>query len=132
MESPIGAYRTIEEYIAQFPQDIQERLEAMRATIRATAPEAKERIAYQMPTFTFYGNLVHFAAFKNHIGFYPRAIGVTSFQDELVRFGAEAAGGTVRFPHDKPLPLDLIGRIVAFRVNENLNRLATRAERRQD
>lgn len=132
MESPIGAYQTIEDYIAQFPQDIQERLEAMRATIHTAAPEAKERIAYQMPTFTFHGNLVHFAAFKNHIGFYPRTSGVTAFQDELVRCRAEAAGGTVRFPHDQPLPLDLIGRIVAFRVNENLNRSATRARKRQD
>jgi uncharacterized protein YdhG (YjbR/CyaY superfamily) len=132
VKSPNGAYQSIEEYIAQFPKDIQERLEAICAAIRAAAPGAEERIAYQMPTFTFHGNLVHFAAFKRHIGFYPRTSGVAAFQDELARFGAEAAGGTVRFPHDQPLPLDLIGRMVAFRAHENLNRSASRAKNRQD
>lgn len=127
MDSENSAYQAIDAYIAQFPEDIQARMEAIRAKIHEVAPEAKERIAYQMPTFTFHGNLVHFAAFKNHIGFYPRTSGVAAFQDELAQAGAEASGGTVRFPHDQPLPLDLIGRIVAFRANENQNRASAGA-----
>jgi uncharacterized protein YdhG (YjbR/CyaY superfamily) len=112
--------RTIDEYIAGFPLDVQEILESIRMTIREAAPEAEETISYQMPTFTLKGNLVHFAAFKKHIGFYPTSTGVEVFKDELSVYAG--GKGSVQFPLDKPMPFDLIRRIVEFRVKENLAR----------
>ena len=112
--------KDIDEYIAGFPQDIQEILEKIRATIQKAAPDAQEAIKYQIPTFTLKGNLVHFAAFKHHIGLYPAPRGIEEFKDELS--GYEGAKGTVRFPLDKPIPFDLISRIVEFRVKDNLER----------
>jgi uncharacterized protein YdhG (YjbR/CyaY superfamily) len=112
--------RDIDEYIAGFPSDIQQILEEIRMTIRKAAPDAEETIKYQMPTFTLEGNLVHFAAYKKHIGFYPVPRGNESFKAELSAYEGEKS--TVRFPIDKPVPLDLIGRIVRFRVKENLKR----------
>lgn len=109
--------RDIDDYIAGFPTGIAERLSAMRATIRAQAPEAEERISYRMPTFWLRGNLVHFAAFANHIGFYPAPTGIAAFAKELAPYAH--AKGSVRFPHDEPLPLALVAKIVAFRVKEN-------------
>ncbi len=108
---------TIDEYIADFPKDIQEILEKLRVTIRKAAPEAEETINYAIPTFTLNGNLVHFAAFKNHIGFYPAPSGIEAFKKELSVY--EGAKGSIKFPIDKPLPLDLISKIVKFRVKEN-------------
>jgi uncharacterized protein YdhG (YjbR/CyaY superfamily) len=110
---------TIDEYIAVFPKDVQEILEKLRVTIREAAPEAKETISYAIPTFTLKGNLVHFAAFKNHIGFYPAPSGIEAFKKELSVY--EGAKGSIKFPIDKPLPLGLITKIVKFRVNENNN-----------
>lgn len=110
--------RDIDEYIAGFPEDVQEILEKVRRTIREAAPDAEEAIKYQIPTFTLKGNLVHFAAFKKHIGFYPAPSGIERFKDELSAY--EGAKGSVRFPLDQPIPFDLIGRIVRFRVRENL------------
>lgn len=110
----------IDEYIAAFPNDLQEILKKIRKTIRRAAPEADETIKYQMPTFTLNGNLVHFAAFKKHIGFYPVPRGNEAFKDELSRY--EGAKSTVRFPIDKPIPFDLISRIVKFRVKQNLEK----------
>ena len=104
----------IDEYIATFPEDIQALLEAVRATIKASAPDAEERISYQMPTFAQNGNLVYFAALKNHIGLYPTASGIEAFKDELS--GYEYTKGAVKFPISQPLPLELIGKIVRFRV----------------
>src|SRR5689334_531925 len=104
----------INEYIAGFPKDIQEMLEQVRATIKKAAPEAKEAIKYAMPTFVFEGNLVHFAAFKNHIGFYPAPTGIEAFKKELSKY--EGSKGAIRFPLDAPLPLSLISKIVQFRV----------------
>ncbi len=111
---------TIDEYIAGFSPDIQTILEKIRATIRRAAPGAEEAIKYRMPTFTLHGNLVHFAAFKNHIGFYPVPTGIEKFKQELSAY--KSAKGSVQFPLDKPIPYGLIGRIVKFRVKENLAR----------
>ena len=126
MDSQKATFRTIEEYIATFPADMRARLEAMRATIRGAAPGAVERISYQMPTFAQEGNLVHFAALKDGIGFYPTSSGIAAFQDELARYNGSK--GAVRFPNSEPLPLDLITRIVRHRVAENRTRAAARAQ----
>lgn len=111
---------SIGEYIAAYPQDIQEILRKIRAVIRAAAPEAQETISYQIPTFTLKGNLVHFAAFKSHISFFPASSGVEQFKDELV--GYKTSKGTIQFPLGQPIPYDLIRRIVLFRAQENLER----------
>jgi uncharacterized protein YdhG (YjbR/CyaY superfamily) len=120
MESKKAGFATIDEYIALFPEDIQKKLRELRATIRVSAPGATEKISYQMPTFFLKGNLVHFAAFKNHIGFYPAPRGIEAFKEELAIYAGSK--GTVRFPLDQPLPLDLISKIVKFRVAENLKK----------
>ena len=111
------APQTIDEYIAGFPTDIQDRLQQIRQTIREAAPDAEEAIKYQMPTFILKGNLVHFAAFKNHIGFYPAPSGIEQFQDKLAMY--KGAKGSVHFPLNQPIPFDLISEIVKFRVREN-------------
>jgi uncharacterized protein YdhG (YjbR/CyaY superfamily) len=113
-------FKTIDEYIKTFPGDVQTILEKMRVTIREAAPEAKEAIRYQIPTFRLNGNLVHFAAFKNHIGFYPTSSGIEAFNDELSPY--KRAKGSVQFPIDKPVPYDLVKKIVLFRVDENLRK----------
>jgi len=118
MRTDQTAPKNIDEYIASFPPNVQEILEKMRLTIRKAAPDAEEKISYQMPTFFLKGNLVHFAAWKNHIGFYPTSSGTRAFTRELSIY--EGAKGSVKFPMDKPLPLKLIGKIVKFRVAENL------------
>ena len=110
-------YKTIDEYIGTFPEGTQKMLEELRAVIREQAPQAQEKISWRMPTFYLNGNLVHFAAFAKHIGFYPGASGVENFQSELA--GYKHAKGSVQFPIEKPLPLELIKRIVRFRVEEN-------------
>ena len=112
--------KDIDEYIAGFPEDVQEILEEIRTTIRKAAPDAEETIKYQMPTFTLNGNLVHFAAYKKHIGFYPVPRGVEKFKEALSAY--EGAKSTVRFPLDKPIPFGLITKIVKFRVKKNLER----------
>jgi uncharacterized protein YdhG (YjbR/CyaY superfamily) len=109
---------TIDEYIAACPADIRETLTELRKTIREAAPEAEEKISYQMPAFAQKGILVYFAAQKEHIGFYPTSSGVESFKKELS--GYSTSKGVVRFPYGKPLPLKLISDIVRFRVIENL------------
>jgi uncharacterized protein YdhG (YjbR/CyaY superfamily) len=107
----------IDKYISSFPKEIQVLLEQVRTTIRQAAPEAEEAIKYAMPTFVLNGNLVHFAAFKNHIGFYPVPSGIEAFQKELSVY--KQGKGSVQFPLDQPIPLELIARIVKFRVVEN-------------
>jgi uncharacterized protein YdhG (YjbR/CyaY superfamily) len=114
------APKSIDKYIAGFPQPVQEILEKIRLTIRRAAPDAEETIKYQMPTFTLKGNLVHFAAFKRHIGFYPVPTGIEAFKKELSVY--EGGKGSVKFPLDKPIPYNLISKIVKFRVKENLAR----------
>jgi uncharacterized protein YdhG (YjbR/CyaY superfamily) len=120
------AYKNIDEYIASFPKDTQELLEKLRATIRAAAPEAEETINYGIPTFTLKGNLVHFAGYKKHIGFYPTPSGIEHFKAELA--GYEQAKGSVQFPIDEPIPFDIVSKIVAFRVGENLAKAGAKAE----
>lgn len=110
----------IDEYIAEFPTGTRKVLEELRALIRATAPEATEKISYAIPTFFLKKNLVHFAAFERHIGFYPGASGIEAFREELKPY--KFAKGSVQFPLGQPLPTDLIRRIVEFRVAENMGR----------
>jgi uncharacterized protein YdhG (YjbR/CyaY superfamily) len=110
-------FNDIDTYIATFPADIQNILQELRKAIRAATPESAEKISYGMPTFYFKGNLVHFAAFKNHIGFYPAPSGIEAFKDELAKY--KSSKGAVQFPISEALPLDLISKIVAFRVREN-------------
>lgn len=117
---------TIDEYIAGFPADIQELLEKVRATIHKAAPDATEAISYQMPTFKQNGNLVHFAAFKSHIGFYPVPSGIEAFKQELSKY--PQGKGSVQFPLDKPIPYALITKIVKFRVKENLAQAQAKAK----
>jgi len=121
------APRTVDEYIAGFPHEIQEILEKIRMTIREAAPDAGETIKYQMPTFTLKGNLVHFAAFKKHIGLYPTPTATERFRKELSVYSG--GKGSVQFPLDKPVPYGLIGRIVKFRVKENLERAEAKGKK---
>jgi len=118
MERNQTELNSIDEYIENFPQEVQLKLKELRKTIKASAPGAQEKISYQMPAFTLKGYLVYFAAYKNHIGFYPASSGINEFKNELE--GYESSKGTIKFPLDKPLPLELIKRIVKFRVAENL------------
>ncbi|MCU0276733.1 MAG: DUF1801 domain-containing protein [Acidobacteria bacterium] len=108
---------TIDEYIKTFPKDVREKLQGLRRTIHAAAPGAEETIGYGIPTFDLKGHLVHFAAYANHIGFYPASSGIRAFRKELSSYKTSA--GTVQIPIDKPLPLALIRKIVRFRVAEN-------------
>ncbi len=128
MKNDQTAPKNIDEYIAGFPHDVQEILEKIRLTIRKAAPEAEETIKYKMPTFTLKGNLVYFAAFKKHIGFYPPPTGMEQFKNELSVY--EGAKGSLKFPLDKPIPFALISRIVKFRVKENLDRAAAKGKKK--
>ena len=112
------APKNIDEYIAGFPKDVRMILEQIRETIKKAAPNAEETISYQMPAFRLKGYLVYFAAHKNHIGFYPMPSAIEKFKKELSVY--EGAKGSVKFPLDSPMPLGLIGKIVKFRVKENL------------
>ncbi|MEP7342364.1 MAG: DUF1801 domain-containing protein [Acidobacteriota bacterium] len=120
--------KNIDEYIAGFPPEIQEKLEKIRATIRKAAPKAEEAISYMMPTFKLHGNLVHFAAFKNHFGFFPGAAGVEAFKEELTKY--ETSKGTIRFPLDQPIPFAMITKIVKFRVQQNLDKAAAKGKKK--
>jgi uncharacterized protein YdhG (YjbR/CyaY superfamily) len=117
METKLPPPKNIDDYISRFPANVQEILQKIRATIREAAPDAVEAISYQMPTFQLNGNLVHFAGFKNHIGFYPVPTGMEKFKEELSVY--PTGKGSVQFPLDRPIPYDLIRRIVLFRVEEN-------------
>lgn len=107
---------SIDEYIAGFPPDVQHILQQIRLAIKAIAPDAEETIKYRMPTFVLHENLVHFAAFKNHVGFYPTPSGIVKFKDELSAYNS--AKGSVQFPINQPMPLHLIKKIVSFRTEE--------------
>ncbi len=121
--------QTIDDYIAGCAEAVQPLLEKIRATIRKAAPEAEETISYQMPTFWLHGNLVHFMAHPKHIDFYPAPSGITAFKDELAKYAS--AKGSVQFPLDKPIPYALIGKIVKFRVKENLDKAATKTKKKK-
>jgi len=112
-------FKNIDEYIALCDPLVQNILQELRQAIKSVAPDATEKISYQLPTFYLHGNLVHFAAFKQHIGFYPGASGIEHFKDSL--HGYKLSKGTIQFPLDKPLPFELIKTIVMYRVDENID-----------
>lgn len=120
--------KEIDKFIAGFPKDVEEILKKVRTTIRESAPGAEETINYGIPTFTLKGNLVHFSAFKTHIGFYPTPSGVEKFKKELSKY--EWAKGSVKFPLDKPIPYALISKIVRFRVKENLAKAEAKGKKK--
>ncbi len=120
--------RNIDEFIAGYPEDVQKVLKKVRAAIKRAAPRAEETINYGIPTFTLEGNLVHFSAFKKHIGFYPTPSGIEKFKKELSPY--EGAKGSVKFPLDQPIPYDLISRIVKFRVEENLKKAEAKGKKK--
>lgn len=123
--------RTIDDYIADFPTDVQAKMQKVRSTIRKAAPKAEEAIKYGIPTFVLNGNLIHFAGYKNHIGLYPGSKPIEEFEDELV--GYETSKGTVQFPLDKRIPFGLIGKITKFcvkrNVEKNLSRKGAKAQK---
>ena len=127
MKSSQPLRTTIDDYIEGCPAGVQARLRKLRETIRRTAPDAVEKISYRMPTFYLNGNLVHFAAFDHHIGFYPTPSGIAAFRAELA--GYTSSKGAVQFPHSEPLPLALIAQIVAFRVSECVQKGAKQRRR---
>ncbi len=117
MQEGNTGYTTIDEYIAQFSGDVRDRLEQIRKTIREAAPDAIEKISWQMPTFAQKGNVIHFAAGKRHIGIYPGASGVEAFADRLAEY--KTSKGAIQLPNDRPLPLELVAEITRYRVLEN-------------
>lgn len=118
MEDNQVTCESIDEYIRKFSPEVQTILESLRKVIKESAPGAEEKMSYQMPTFALHGNLVHFAAYKNHIGFYPTPSGIDAFREELAEY--KGAKGSVQFPIGEPLPYELISKIVKFRVDENI------------
>ncbi len=116
--------KDFDEYIASYPEDIQEILERLREAIKKAAPGAEEVISYGMPSYRQNGRLIYFAAHKSHIGLYPMATGIAAFRNRLSAY--KWSKGTVQFPFDKPLPLGLITKIVKFRVKENLQKVKTK------
>ena len=122
MKTPRTDFKTIDEYIAEFPEDVRRKLSEVRSTVKKAAPDATEKISYRMPGFDYNGSLVWFAAFKNHIGFYPTSSGISQFEDELKKY--KYSKGAIQFPIDEPMPLKLIARIVKFRVAENAAKMA--------
>jgi uncharacterized protein YdhG (YjbR/CyaY superfamily) len=127
MDSSQPQPTTIDDYIAAYPEDIQARLRAMRETIRAAAPAAQEKISYGMPTFVYNGALVYFGVSKNHIGFYPTPNGIEAFQEELAPY--KSGKGSAQFPHDQPLPLDLVTKITQYRMAENAAKAAKKRKK---
>jgi uncharacterized protein YdhG (YjbR/CyaY superfamily) len=123
-----GGPQTIDVYIAGFPAEVRDILQQVRQTVRRAAPDAEEAISYQMPTFKLKGNLVHFAAFKSHIGLYPTPSATQAFQKELAPY--KHGKGSIRFPLDQPIPYNLIERIVSYRVKENLAKAEGGARKR--
>ncbi|MBK1813363.1 DUF1801 domain-containing protein [Clostridium sp. YIM B02505] len=125
MEENKSPIKSIDEYILSCPKEVQEVLKNLREVIKEAAPEATEKISYQMPTFFLYGNLVHFANFKNHIGFYPTPNGIEAFNQELSKY--KTSKGAIQFQKDEPLPYELISRIVKYRVVENIKKAEEKA-----
>jgi len=121
MDTSKGQFKTIDEYINSFPTDVRDKLQTLRQAIKEEAPEAEETIKYGMPTFTLHGNLVYFAAWKNHIGFYPITSAMEASIKELTAYKTSGKG-TIQFPLKQPLPLPLIRKIVTFLVQENLGK----------
>lgn len=128
MKTDTAAPNTIDGYIAGFPKDVQHILQKIRAIVHDAAPDAEEALKYRIPTFVLNGNLVHFAAFEKHIGFYPTPSGIEQFKDVLSAYNS--AKGSVQFPLDSPIPYSLIKKIVKFRVNENRNKVALKSRKK--
>ncbi len=128
MKTETKAPTTIDQYIADFPPDVQKILQKVRTTVRQAAPGAQETIKYRMPTFMLNGNLVYFAGFRDHIGFYPVPSGIAAFEKELAR--RKQGRGSVQFSLDQPIPYDLIRKIVKLRVKENLQRAKVKARQK--
>jgi uncharacterized protein YdhG (YjbR/CyaY superfamily) len=128
MKTGQRAPKNMDDYIAGYPEDVRRILEKVRRTIRKAAPEAEETIKYQIPTFILKGNLIHFAAYRNHIGLYPAPMGNTGFKQELLAYAT--GKGTLQFPLDQPIPFDLISKIVKFRVKENLAKAAAKGKKK--
>ncbi|CAM4448264.1 iron chaperone [Paenibacillus typhae] len=127
MDADKATFENIDDYIGQAAPEVRELLQEIRKVIHEAAPEATEKISYQMPTFDLHGNLVHFAAFKKHIGFYPAPRGIEAFKDELSVY--KGAKGSVQFPLGQPMPYDLISRIVKFRAAENIEKAKGKRKR---
>jgi uncharacterized protein YdhG (YjbR/CyaY superfamily) len=121
--------KDIDDYIAGFPRDVQASLRKIRAIVRKAAPDVVETIKYRMPTFVLNGNLVHFAAFPKHIGFYPTPSAIQAFSAELEEY--QSAKGSIQFPLDKPVPFSLVERMVAFRVKETRDKMQSRTRKRE-
>ncbi len=128
MEGNKTASELIDEYISQFPPEIQEKLKKLRKAIKEAAPEAEEKIAYRMPAYALNGPLVYFAAFKDHISLFPTGSPMEGFKEDLSEY--RTAKGTLQFPLDKPMPYDLIKKIVKFRVAENINKPGTKSKKK--
>ena len=130
MDSNKVKFTSIDEYIATFPEEVQTILEKIRTTIKAAAPDAQEKISYQMPAFAYKGNLVYFAAWKEHIGFYPGSTDATKdLQDELAEY--EQSKGAIRFPYDKSIPYELIGKITTYRVAQNIEKAEQKVKKKK-
>lgn len=128
MDKEKNVPQNIDEYIAVLPEEVRDLMQAVRKVIHEAAPEATETMNYAIPTFDLSGNLVHFAAFKNHIGFYPTPSGMDAFKEELSAY--KGSKGSVQFPLNQPIPYDLITKIVKFRVQENLEKASKKAEKK--
>jgi uncharacterized protein YdhG (YjbR/CyaY superfamily) len=129
MEENKITFQSVDEYILQFPIEVQEILQNLRKVIKEAAPEAEEKISWQMPTFVLHGNLVHFAAHKNHIGFYPAPSGIDAFEDELSEY--RGGKGTLKFPIKNPLPYEVISKIVKLRVSENTRKAEDKLKKKK-
>ncbi|MBU1010699.1 MAG: DUF1801 domain-containing protein [Bacteroidetes bacterium] len=127
METKAEKLSTVDQYIAGFSEEIRRLIQQMRSTVRQAAPEAEEVLSYQMPAYKYHGIVVYFAAHKHHIGFYPLTSAMNAFSMELSAY--VTSKGTVQFPYDKPLPLDLIARMVAFRMIENRDKAALKKKK---
>jgi uncharacterized protein YdhG (YjbR/CyaY superfamily) len=117
--APKQSYKTVDEYIATFPKNVQAILQELRQAIKDAAPQAQEAISYQMPAFKLNGMLIWFAAFKDHVSFFPKVSGIEAFKDKLANY--KTSKGTLRFPLDEPIPIDLVKETVRYRVKENLS-----------
>jgi uncharacterized protein YdhG (YjbR/CyaY superfamily) len=127
MKAASTKFKTVDEYLSTFPPNTKAMLKDLRKAIKETAPGAEELISYNMPAFKLHGVLVYYAAYKEHIGFYPTASGIAAFKKDLTQY--EVSKGTIRFPLDRPLPFDLIGKIVKFKVRENLEKVKAKAKK---
>ena len=129
MKSDTASPKAIDGYISGFPKEVQNILQKIRGIVKDAAPDAEEAIKYQIPTFVLNGNLVHFAAFAKHIGFYPTPSGIEHFKDALSTYSS--AKGSVQFPLGSPIPYSLIKKIVKFRVKENRDKIATKPKKKR-